>query len=307
MFFERVYSGEKNTLLYREEDLTGHSCRISPERIERGIDHGVFLQENAVNCPFCPELREKVTPVFPKGDRIKIGESLTFPNLFPFSLWHTVTIVSSAHTTSEFSQKQISDALSGQFESLKDINGFPSINWNYLPSAGASILHSHMQGICDPRPTQFVKRYLSREQEFFWKHGFSYSDYVIDHEVNSSRFLFGDEIFWYAHPVPVGEREIRALLPFSHLSELHSYLDTLASGVRKIIEFYKESGSFAFNMSIFFDSEERKNCGFNAFLSMIARINPSPAGTSDSAYMERLHNEPVIMTLPEDLGRSFKG
>ncbi len=106
--------------------------------------------------------------------------------------------------------------------------------------------------------------------------------------------------------MPVGEREIRAMLPFTHLSHLPSYIETLASGIRRVIELYNDSGSFAFNMSLYFDKEERKNCGFNAFLSMIARINPSPSGTSDSAYMERLHNEPVIMTLPEDLGRSFR-
>ena len=39
---------------------------------------------------------------------------------------------------------------------------------------------------------------------------------------------------------------------------------------------------------------------------MISRINPNPSSTSDSAFMERLHLEPVVMTLPEDLGKFYK-
>jgi hypothetical protein len=39
---------------------------------------------------------------------------------------------------------------------------------------------------------------------------------------------------------------------------------------------------------------------------MISRINPNPSSTSDSAFMERLHLEPVILTLPEDIGNFYK-
>jgi len=58
-------------------------------------------------------------------------------------------------------------------------------------------------------------------------------------------------------------------------------------------------------MTFFFD---KKGCdhGFRAFCSMISRINPNPSSTADSAFMERLHLEPVILTLPEDLGKFYK-
>ena len=60
-------------------------------------------------------------------------------------------------------------------------------------------------------------------------------------------------------------------------------------------------GTDAFNMSLFFDKSGSDH-GFRAFCSMISRINPNPSSTGDSAFMERLHLEPVIMTLPEDIG-----
>jgi hypothetical protein len=39
---------------------------------------------------------------------------------------------------------------------------------------------------------------------------------------------------------------------------------------------------------------------------MIARINPNASSISDTAFMERLHLEPVILTLPEEVGRMFR-
>ena len=80
---------------------------------------------------------------------------------------------------------------------------------------------------------------------------------------------------------------------------------SLARGILEIISLYRELGTHAFNMSIFFDKSGNDH-GFRAFCSMISRINPNPSSTSDSAFMERLHLEPVIMTLPEDLGKFYK-
>jgi hypothetical protein len=58
-------------------------------------------------------------------------------------------------------------------------------------------------------------------------------------------------------------------------------------------------------MSIFFDKTNRTH-GFSAFCSLISRINPNPFSISDSAFMERLHLVPVILTLPEDLGKYYR-
>jgi UDPglucose--hexose-1-phosphate uridylyltransferase len=75
-------------------------------------------------------------------------------------------------------------------------------------------------------------------------------------------------------------------------------------GLLRIFTFYRELGTYAFNMSVFFDKKKNRN-GFSSFCSIISRINPNVTSTSDTAFMERLHLEPVILTLPEDLGRDF--
>lgn len=294
----------QGVLQYREERFTGLRCRISPERVKRHIDHPFEILQETADCPFCEQNIFSITPTFSDGKRILVGESVTFPNMFPFAAWHTVTVITRAHTVPEFSRQQIADALRGQVASLLRFEGYPSINWNYLPSSGASIIHPHMQGICDIRPSWLVERYLSAGKEYRRKTGTPYWTTVRDQERSSERFLFGDEILWSAHAVPVGEREVRGLIPVARLDELESYIDTLSEGILRVISLYKKLGTVAYNMAIYFAQKNDEE--FSAFCSLISRINPNPLSTSDSAFMERLHNEPIIMTLPEELGRYYR-
>jgi UDPglucose--hexose-1-phosphate uridylyltransferase len=83
------------------------------------------------------------------------------------------------------------------------------------------------------------------------------------------------------------------------------YVNLLAHGILEILSLFRKLNTYAFNMSIFFDKKGEDH-GFCAFCSLISRINPNQLSTSDSAFMERLHLEPVIMTLPEDLGKFYK-
>jgi len=296
---------ERGNLQYREEKLTGLRCRISPERLKRQIDQVFRVPENSGTCPFCEENIFSITPTFADGNRILRGESVTFPNMFPFAEWHTVTVITRDHSVSGFTRKQIAEALMAQTESLLRFDGYPGINWNFLPSAGASIVHPHIQGISDKRPTWMTERYISACEEYYRKYNKRYWDTVREQERVSDRYLFGDEIFWSAHAVPLGEREIRGVMPISRLDEFESYIEQLSEGIVSVISLYEKLGTHAFNMSVYFNKEKTK-AGFCAFCSLISRINPNPLSTCDSAYMERLHGEPVILTLPEDLGRYYR-
>jgi galactose-1-phosphate uridylyltransferase len=305
MFSSTEISIGTGILQYREEHYTGLRCKISPERIKRHIDQSIIPQGDSSGCPFCPENVFTVTPTFSDKQRVVRGESVTFPNLFPFAEWHTVTVMTRQHMVLEFSLRQISDALSAQVETLQRFEGYPSINWNFLPSAGASLIHPHMQALADRRPSAITERYLNASMRYRKDHNESYWDGVQRQEKDSERYLFGDEIFWYAQPVPLGEKEIRGILPISSIGELENYVDRLAKDMLTVISLYRKLGTYAFNMSFFFDKTGEDH-GFSAFCTFISRINPNPQSTSDSAFMERLHLEPVILTLPEDLGKYFR-
>jgi UDPglucose--hexose-1-phosphate uridylyltransferase len=281
MFTERVVGTGKGRLHFRRETLTGLSCRISTERIRRGIDQPACQEYPAEGCPFCPGNLLSATPVFPGGKRILVGESVTFPNLYPFAGWHTVTVITRDHAVPGFTERQLADALAGQVESLLGHEGYPSLNWNYLPTAGASIAHPHLQGLVDTVPSPLALCYLGGGGRYLREHGRNFWEDLVARERKDGRAVMDGEIFWFASPVPLGEKELR------------------------IIAFYRELGTHAFNWSLFLDREGGGGV-FRAFCSVIARINPNPLSMSDSAFMERLHLEPVILTLPEDLARLYR-
>ena len=306
MFTIREIQTGRGTLQYRRESLTGIRCRISPVRTKRHIDTLPALSSSRDGCPFCSDAIDTSTPTFEDGTRLWRGKSVTFPNLYPYAERHVVTVITPDHAVDRFDARCLADALSGAAEALAGPCGYASINWNYLPSAGASIVHPHLQGIADPKPTHIADLYIAAGHRYFADHGRLYWDDLVEHERRSDRFLFEDEIFWSANPVPIGEREIRGILPIQTLSELDPYTEPLAGGILRVIEFYRSLGTHAFNVSIIFDAPGAGR-GHRAFCSIIARLNPNTLSMCDSAFMERLHREPVILTLPEDLGALFRG
>jgi UDPglucose--hexose-1-phosphate uridylyltransferase len=305
LFTIEEVTAQGGVLEYRREHLTGMKSRICRERTKRGLDTAQPLQLPSADCPFCPDLVERATPTFEDGTRIVKGESVTFPNLFPFSTWHTVTVITRAHVVERVTPEQLFDALSGQLEALQRCKGYASINWNYLPSSGASMLHPHLQGLVDREPSALAERYIRSSDRYFQESGHCYWDVLKEHEKTHGRYLFGDEIYWVASAVPLADKEIRGILPISTLGDLEPYLELLADGIIRIIDFYRAQNSHAFNMSLFFD-EDGRHRGFRAFCSIIARINPNACSMSDSAFMERLHHEPVILTSPEELADRFR-
>lgn len=306
MFTIHEIRTERGIIQYRKESLTGIRCRISPARIEREINTPPISSYPDLNCPFCPDAIETATPTFTDGKRLRCGESVTFPNLYPYAEDHVVTVITPDHSTDRLDNRTLADALSGTAKALAQSSGYVSINWNNLPSAGASIVHPHLQGMADRQPTRLIDLYISGGRRYLAKNSRIYWDDLMEQERSSDRYLFEDEIFWSASPVPLGEREIRGILPISTLADLDPYIEPLADGLLKFIAFYRHHGTHAFNVSIYFDAKGTEGHGHRAFCSLIARLNPNSLSMCDSAFMERLHQEPVILTLPEKLGNMFR-
>ncbi|MCQ1538694.1 galactose-1-phosphate uridylyltransferase [Methanocalculus taiwanensis] len=292
----------RSRISYRTEFATGLSCRISPLRGTRGINTGSFppvFEYEVKDCPFCRSRIFSSTCGFSNGGWITKGESVTFPNLYPFADRHTVTVITEAHMVESFTSRQLSDALFGAAQSLQDYPGYPSIHWNFLPSAGASLLHPHLQGMADKKPASLCRLYLEASAKTA---SGDYWEVVVDEEAGGPRHLFGEEIFWYANPVPIGECEIRGVLPIRTINELFSLTETLGRDIVRITDLFRSFGSYAFNMGVFFQKTGSSGLdGMCAFCTLIARINPNPESISDSAFMERICREPVVMTLPEDI------
>ncbi|MGC9434467.1 MAG: galactose-1-phosphate uridylyltransferase [Methanomicrobiales archaeon] len=305
MFTIHEVAGDRGPVQYRRDDLTGISCRISPRRSHRRLGEEAIDRMDPAPCPFCPDRLADETPECPGGGRLERGESVTFPNLYPFADCHIVTVLTRAHAVDEFTVRQIADGISAQAEVLGRYPGYTAINWNHLPTAGASMSHPHLQGIGDPRPGFLHGRYISASQDYQAATGQCYWERFVEEEQGGPRFLFDDGISWTAAPVPLGEAEIRGVLPVSDIGDLDSWIMPLAGGLSRVLSFYHLRGTRAFNMALYL-AKPGLAPGFRVICSVIARINPTGSCLGDSAFMERLHLEPVVLTTPEDLAREFR-
>ena len=130
-----------NHIEYRFDPLTGEQSRINPERAERlkqaesDIRLKEIIDKSKETCVFCPERIEENTPRFPeaicKEGRIRIGETVVFPNLNPFGENHAVGTLSEGHflDLDEFRPHLLRDNLLATREYILSVNPLCWTTW----------------------------------------------------------------------------------------------------------------------------------------------------------------------------------
>jgi galactose-1-phosphate uridylyltransferase len=185
-----------------------------------------------------------------------------------------------------------------------------SINWNYLPPAGASILHPHFQVVADRTPTQLQGKLIRESASYYEKSRSNYWHDLIHTEVKmEDRYLYhNDHIAVFTSFAPQGNNEVLGILPeVSSILEMeeHSF-DTLSKVISKVLKGYYNMGIESFNMSVFPGPIDQKN----NFYSLSFKINSRPRlrtyYINDCGFMERLHLESIIETKPEDVATTLK-
>jgi galactose-1-phosphate uridylyltransferase len=153
----------------RVDPLTGHSCRILPERglmPANDFDLAAFARENQPRCPFCPERIDSLTPKLPAAihpdGRIARGEAILFPNLHAYSSHSAVSVYSPRlHylPLEDMTGRLMADNLLTQVAYAVAVMAvdpearWASINANHMLPSGSSLFHPHLQGIVDSQPT----------------------------------------------------------------------------------------------------------------------------------------------------------
>ena len=184
----------------RRDPLTGHSSRILDfpiKKIDRE-DLSALVEGSRAFCPFCPEVVELVTPKFHpdllKKERYSQGEALCVPNVFPYDENGAVCVMCRQHYVPllDFTAPMLEDALSCCFAYLKDVVVnqpdmiYQSVNWNYMPQAGGSIVHPHLQIAASSSPTNYYAAAVPALSRYRSEHG---SDYWPDLVVVVSGFF----------------------------------------------------------------------------------------------------------------------
>jgi galactose-1-phosphate uridylyltransferase len=301
----------------RTDPLTGRNARILffPARILPEPDLEIIRKKDTGFCPFCRENIEKITPKFNPElftkERYRVGESVCFPNAFPYDENGAVTVMTEKHLVliDEFTPEIIKNAISCCVEFLADVKGkqpeavYQSINWNYLPVAGSSIVHPHLQITASSIPTNYYSDVMKTMKESTLN---IFSDLVDSETAQDERFISRGEYYsWMIAFAPEGVFDLMAVShDYFEPSDLKDgRLDELVSGILKTINFIKSNNIISYNMSLFFLPG---NNGFIPHMRICPRTNVPPLDTSEINYMKMLHNEPMSTMKPELVAAEIK-
>lgn len=302
----------------RYDPLTGETGRVFdfPYKPPATPDIQEIVQRSKeIFCPFCPDKLEKSTALFPKGfipeGRIKAGQATLIPNLLPLDTYAGVSILSGEHYIGieELTPETMRDAFSAALlfiQRVVDVDPkvqFFSINWNYMPQSGSSLVHPHLQVSCGYVPTNHhriqiegCKRYLNENRKSFWQ------DFVHAEKERKERFICEiGSTFWVMSYVPQSFLpDVWCIFP-EHYSLIQLGMEELANflqGLSKVLNYLGQEGIFAFNMSIFSVKEDED---FRINARICPRLHTRPIGNSDRAYLQTLHREPCSVRPPESL------
>ncbi|MFC3041780.1 hypothetical protein ACFOGI_16215 [Virgibacillus xinjiangensis] len=296
----------------RFDPLTGESSRLvvdpgmqpaKTDYFEEGVETG------GDQCPFCPENLEAFTPVFPKEispeGRIRKGESVVFPNLFPYSKHNGVVVLSEEHyvTLKNFTIPMMRDAFQAAQQYIQQVLRseeevmYASINWNYLPEAGGSILHPHLHVVVSEAATNYQSLFDRKSRAFQENHGIEYLAWLYDQEKDGERWI-GEKgnTAWMHSFAPKSHYDFQAI--FKGLTDITEFKqqdwEDFASGLQAVFLTLQEEGLASFNMSLTFSNE-----GSPAHARVIPRLSYSGVGTSDMNFFHTLHQEPIVYKNPE--------
>jgi galactose-1-phosphate uridylyltransferase len=306
----------------RFDPLTGETGRVLhlPFKAEKPKVEKAVQRSGEEFCPFCPEVLEKSTPMFPEdivpGGRMKVGRASVIPNLLPFDRYAGVTIFSDRHfiPMEELTPVAMMDAFMASLLFLKRIEmidpavRFFSINWNYMPPAGSSIVHAHLQPNASSFPTNHLRLQLEGAARYAREHQGDYWTDFIEAEKRSRERFIGEigTTFWAMNFLPMSFLpDVSCIFPgrdsLSRLGE--EDLTAFVAGLAKILRAYLEENVHSFNVAIF-AVRDAPNFRINA--RICPRLLPRPIGNSDIACQQMLHRESYTVYPPETVCPKFR-
>lgn len=325
----RQFRSEAQLIECRVDPLTGSESRLNLRRAGRvrqaqraEVDLSQVIETSRAGCFFCPENIESQTPRFPPGlsaeGRIRSGECVVFPNLFPFAQYHAVGTFTERHylDLSEFTPDMLSANLAASKEYLARVHGlnaearYPMWIWNHLPPSGASIVHPHVQIIADCAPAPEVGGLLGRGERYFGGYGINYWDDLVARERELGERYVGENesLAVVASYAPRGNREVQLIFKTaSSVADLDEKqtLD-FADAIARVLRGYKQMGVDSFNLVTYSGPVGEDPPYFRLSARMASRPQFRPFYTSDCGFMERFFDSWVIETMPEDVAHAMR-
>ena len=307
----------KTPLVQRVDPLFGHSCRVvagaklQPEQspnLEEITNRKGF-------CPFCADTIDSATFPFPTemipGGRISKGACRVVPNILAYSTYSAVGIYDPGRhflSLGDFTFEILNDALSAMVEhgrlvrNYDDRLSYSSINANYLPSSGSSLIHPHLQSSHDFVPLGSQRRMAQVFDQYFEEYRSGYLDDLVRQERGGPRWVGSIGSVDYLVPfAPSGFHEVWGVVNGATdvVDLAQDQIAALAHGIEKILSVYEAKHLSAFNYSLQGLPQGEGGNGAKILYRITTRSSVEAYYRSDITYFERLCAEPMIDYSPE--------
>ncbi|MDA8278441.1 MAG: hypothetical protein M0Z45_09680 [Actinomycetota bacterium] len=274
-------------------------------------------------CPFCPDKIDAVTYPFPtemvNEGKITRGKSIVVPNILSYSTYSAVGVYDRTKhfvDMKEMDSNLIGDLLTGMVDHAKAVREYDpdakysSINANYLPPSGSSLVHPHIQSSHDYLPLSSQGKLIDEMAQFKAETGRGLLEALIEAERDLRVRYVGD---WGAVSIltpfaPVGFREVWIVSKMKGdiVDLTEAQVGDFARALAFVIDGYVKLNLQSFNFAMTGSGDAEVVDG-NVLLRIVARSNPTATYRSDVTYFERLYNESMIDVTPEETASFLRG
>jgi hypothetical protein len=309
----------------RFDPLTGESSRICHFSLAAlpPADLAAVAEARRPGCPFCPGKVDAVTPRFPEelvpGGRFRRGEAVVFPNLFPYDELSAVIVPGTRHDVAmadvpeSLAASGLATARDFLASTLPRVGAglFGIVTWNFMPPAGGTQLHPHLQVLGTSEPGSALHRELAAEAAWLETHGRPYASDLLEAEEAAGRLVGRTGGWsWIVPFAPVGVLgDCRAVLPGkSTVLELtDGDVAAFAAGLRRALRGFARAGLWSFNLTLTPDREGERSGRHALTARLLPRLYIDPVlHVPDANYLHMLLGERFSMAWPEEVATRLR-
>ena len=312
------------TVEHRTDPLTGRRVIVAKSRMgyvkrfiqsEKGFIEEL-VEETQASCPFCPNAVEKNAPKFPSEiaseGRFMVGEAVCFPSLFAHEDFNAIVVPTTRHRVqlNEFTAQMLFDGFKACITYFSKVLAawpeakYPALVMNFLPPAGSTIAHPHIQALVSYEAIQGVSNLLAASESYAAANRSKYWNDLVETEKKlGSRYLKNlNGVDWLTPFAPMGINESHAIVlnkpNFETLSDQE--LIGLADGFARVLKCYHDMDVRSFNAATYSGPMRERTEHFSITARIVSRYGYKPKFVSDVWALQYLLGEQEVYESPEE-------
>jgi UDPglucose--hexose-1-phosphate uridylyltransferase len=309
----------------RVDPLTGRTARICHfmQLQWEKPDFDALVAGTEAWCPFCGDKVLEVTPCFPKNliaeGRMQKGDMVIFPNIAPYDSIGAVATFGARHylPMTAFTPPHMAAAFGFALDFFRRVAAtghaesvYHIVNWNYMPPAGSSLIHPHLQVFSTSTAPNLMRQEIEASRDYKDMHGSTYWDDLVAEEKDFGKRYLGQlgRTHWLTAFAPVGVAgDVLAVVEDARctLDLTDEDLMDMATGLAQLMVEYDKMGVYSFNMNFFTAAWGDDHFRFHLLFSPRTFFNQK-LGTPDIGALRNLFNETLCMAYPEEINVLLK-